>query len=280
MKERDYKGFLIIPALLFVFTFYLLPNILNFIYAFTDWSVFKTEINFVGIQNFIELSQRGEIWKDLLITLRYGLLVMILINLTNLVLALALERTCLFSRIMRTVFFIPVLIAPIAAGYIFKGFFGSSGIVADIFNINLLGSMRYALFATIIVHIWKFMGVGLLVYIAGLNAVPEELIEYARIEGANEFQIIKNIKIPLIGPSLTFNIALSMIGGLKVFATILAMTQGGPARSTEVLNIFILQNFATGRLGYTTAISLVLFLVIFIIAIPLIIFLRKREVEL
>jgi len=280
MKERDYKGFLIIPALLFVFTFYLLPNILNFIYAFTDWSVFKTEINFVGIQNFIELSQRGEIWKDLLITLRYGLLVMILINLTNLVLALALERTCLFSRIMRTVFFIPVLIAPIAAGYIFKGFFGSSGIVADIFNINLLGSMRYALYATIIVHIWKFMGVGLLVYIAGLNSVPEELIEYARIEGANEFQIIKNIKIPLIGPSLTFNIALSMIGGLKVFATVLAMTQGGPARSTEVLNIFILQNFATGRLGYTTAISLVLFLVIFIIAIPLIIFLRKREVEL
>jgi len=280
MKERDYKGFLIIPALLFVFTFYLLPNILNFIYAFTDWSVFKTEINFVGIQNFIELSQRGEIWKDLLITLRYGLLVMILINLTNLVLALALERTCLFSRIMRTVFFIPVLIAPIAAGYIFKGFFGSSGIVADIFNINLLGSMRYALYATIIVHIWKFMGVGLLVYIAGLNSVPEELIEYARIEGANEFQIIKNIKIPLIGPSLTFNIALSMIGGLKVFATVLAMTQGGPARSTEVLNIFILQNFATGRLGYTTAISLILFLVIFIIAIPLIIFLRKREVEL
>jgi len=280
MKEKDYKSFLIMPALLLVFTFYLLPNILNFIYAFTDWSVFKTEINFVGIQNFIELSQRGEIWKDLLITLRYGLLVMILINLTNLVLALALERTCLFSRIMRTVFFIPVLIAPIAAGYIFKGFFGSSGIVADIFNINLLGSMRYALFATIIVHIWKFMGVGLLVYIAGLNAVPEELIEYARIEGANEFQIIKNIKIPLIGPSLTFNIALSMIGGLKVFATILAMTQGGPARSTEVLNIFILQNFATGRLGYTTAISLILFLVIFIIAIPLIIFLRKREVEL
>jgi raffinose/stachyose/melibiose transport system permease protein len=280
MKERDYKGFLIIPALLFVFTFYLLPNILNFIYAFTDWSVFKTEINFVGIQNFIELSQRGEIWKDLLITLEYGLLVMILINLTNLVLALALERTCLFSRIMRTVFFIPVLIAPIAAGYIFKGFFGSSGIVADIFNINLLGSMRYALFATIIVHIWKFMGVGLLVYIAGLNSVPEELIEYARIEGANEFQIIKNIKIPLIGPSLTFNIALSMIGGLKVFATVLAMTQGGPARSTEVLNIFILQNFATGRLGYTTAISLILFLVIFIIAIPVIIFLRKREVEL
>jgi len=104
MKERDYKGFLIIPALLFVFTFYLLPNILNFIYAFTNWSVFKTEINFVGIQNFIELSQRGEIWKDLLITLEYGLLVMILINLTNLVLALALERTCLFSRIMRTVF--------------------------------------------------------------------------------------------------------------------------------------------------------------------------------
>jgi len=280
MKERDYKGFLIIPALLFVFTFYLLPNILNFIYAFTDWSVFKTEVNFVGIQNFIELSQRGEIWKDLLITLEYGLLVMILMNLTNLVLGLALERTCLFSRIMRTVFFIPVLIAPIAAGYIFKGFFGSSGIVADIFNINLLGSMRYALYATIIVHIWKFMGVGLLVYIAGLNAVPEELIEYARIEGANEFQIIKNIKIPLIGPSLTFNIALSMIGGLKVFATILAMTQGGPARSTEVLNIFILQNFATGRLGYTTAISLILFLVIFIIAIPLIIFLRKREVEL
>jgi raffinose/stachyose/melibiose transport system permease protein len=280
MKERDYKGFLIIPALLFVFTFYLLPNILNFIYAFTDWSVFKTEINFVGIQNFIELSQRGEIWKDLLITLEYGLLVMILINLTNLVLALALERTCLFSRIMRTVFFIPVLIAPLAAGYIFKGFFGSSGIVADIFNINLLGSMRYALFATIFVHIWKFMGVGLLVYIAGLNSVPEDLIEYARIEGANEFQIIKNIKIPLIGPSLTFNIALSMIGGLKVFDTVLAMTQGGPARSTEVLNIFILQNFATGRLGYTTAVSLILFLVIFIIAIPVIIFLRKREVEL
>ncbi len=119
----------------------------------------------------------------------------------------------------------------------------------------------------------------MLIYIAALNTIPPELIEAARIDGSNYWQIFKNIKLPLIGPALTFNISLIFVGALSVFDLIFSLTSGGPGTATEVLNLFIYKKFASGRFSYATSMSVVLFLVILITGISLIVFLRKREVE-
>ena len=123
-------------------------------------------------------------------------------------------------------------------------------------------------------------GLATLIYIAGLSTIPEELIESAKIEGAGFWQILKNIKIPLIGPSITINIIFNFLAALNQIAFVLSMTMGGPARTTETVNLFIYNTFSTGRLGYATAGSLVLFFVVVIISAILIPVLRKREVEL
>ncbi len=120
----------------------------------------------------------------------------------------------------------------------------------------------------------------MLVYIAGLKAIPHEVIEAARIDGAGRWDMIRRVKMPLLAPAFTFNIALTLIGALSIFDIVIATTRGGPGRSTEVLNMVVFTVFGTGRFSYATAVSLVLFAVILLIAFPLIWFLRRREVTL
>jgi raffinose/stachyose/melibiose transport system permease protein len=143
-----------------------------------------------------------------------------------------------------------------------------------------LGSSDYSLYVIGLVHAWKWGGVHMFVYIAGLKAIPHELVESATVEGAGPLQVLRRIKMPLLAPAFTFNITLTLIGALYIFDVVLAMTRGGPGRSTEVLNMVVWRQFGTGAFGYATAFSTVLLIVILLVAIPLIIYLRRREVEL
>jgi ABC-type sugar transport system permease subunit len=176
----------------------------------------------------------------------------------------------------------------LAAGYIFKGLFDKNGVVnkfLELFiggqvDIAWLGDLRFALIVIALGHSWKWLGIPLLVYIAGLNTIPEELVQAARIDGAGFWRIVRNVKIPLLGPSFTFNVTVTLVGALSVFDIILSTTKGGPGRATEVLTLFILSQYANGNFGYAVSINLVLFFVIVVVAIPLITYLRKREIEL
>jgi len=278
----------LIPALILIFVFFLVPNILNFIYSFTDWNTFKTELNFVGLRNFIELTIEKTLWRDLLTTFKYAIFVTIVSNILGLAIALALEKTSKINGIYRTLFFIPLTIAPLAAGYLFKGIFDTDGTLNYILsiitnrdiNFQWLGKINIVIFMVGLVQVWKWLGLRMIIYIAGLNAIPKELIEAAKVEGSNFWQILKNIQIPLIGPSLTFNITMSFVTSLFVFDTVVSMTRGGPARASEVANLFILYKFGEGRFSYATTMSLILFLIICVVSIPLITFFRKRELEL
>jgi ABC-type sugar transport system permease subunit len=181
-----------------------------------------------------------------------------------------------------------VLISPLAAGYVFKGIFDPSGALNGLLSAishspvetPWLGSISFSLFVIAVVHAWKWSGLHMLVYIAGLNAIPRDLLEAARAEGASTWDVIRRIKLPLLGPAFTFNLTLTLVGALSAFEVVFAMTRGGPARSTEVLNLLVWETYGTGFLGYATAISVILFVVICISAFPLIIYLRSREVEL
>jgi raffinose/stachyose/melibiose transport system permease protein len=283
---------LLMPAVVLVSLFYILPNILNFALSMTNWSSYKSAINFVGLQNFADLAKTGELWDALSVTLRYAVFVMLVENLVALSLALALEESTFLNILLRSVFFIPVLISTLAAGYMFSSIFSTSGVINNLLSgvaglfggapikTEWLGSSDYSLYVIGLVHAWKWGGVHMFVYIAGLKAIPHELVESARVEGAGPLQVLRRIKMPLLAPAFTFNITLTLIGALYIFDVVLAMTRGGPGRSTEVLNMVVWRQFGTGAFGYATAFSTVLLIVILLVAIPLIIYLRRREVEL
>jgi raffinose/stachyose/melibiose transport system permease protein len=288
-----WKGFLLVlPAVVLVSAFYLLPNVLNFALSMTNWNSYHPQITFIGFQNFIDLAQTGELWAALSVTIRYAVFVMVVENTVALTLALALEESTFLNIILRSVFFIPILISTLAAGYVFSSIFGAQGVINNFLSgiagllgsapisIAWLGSKDFTLYIVGLVHAWHFGGIHMFVYIAGLKAIPYEMVEAAHVEGANGLQVLRWIKIPLLAPAFTFNITLTLIGALYIFDVVLSMTKGGPGRATEVLNLVVWRQFGTGAFGYATAFSTVLLVVILVVAIPLIFYLRRREVEL
>ncbi|MGC5170060.1 carbohydrate ABC transporter permease [Microbacterium sp. DT81.1] len=284
-RKLEHPWLFIVPAFAVLVVFFFTPTLLNMVYPFTDWSAFKSEINFVGLDNFRRVIEDGSLFAALRITLTYAVLVAIFQNLFGLGLAVLLERDTILNRIARALFFLPVLISALAGGYIAQAMLKPDGglnqILGFLFGRDVavawLGSTTWTIVVVALVHGWKWMGLAMLVFLAGLKSVPSELIEAARIDGASPWQIFRNIKFPLLAPAVTFNVATALIGTLNGFDIVQATTGGGPARSTEVLNIFIFRTFGSGLYAQASTMSLVLFLCVVAIAIPLITYLRRRE---
>jgi raffinose/stachyose/melibiose transport system permease protein len=283
----------LVPAVLLVFAIYAVPQALNFGAAFTDWTSHRSNLDFVGLANFRAAADDPTIVAVIWQTLRFAIFVVVVENTFALALALALEQGTRVNLIFRALFFIPVLISPLAAGYIWKGLLAQDGAVNGLLSpfshllgggdiqTQWLGSLTWTLYLVAMVQAWKWGGIHMMVYIAGLKAIPNELIEAARVEGASYLQIVRLIKLPLLAPAITFNVTLTFVGALASFEMILAMTNGGPAQSTEVLLFEVWRQFGqNGDFGLATAISLIAFGIIIVSAVPLIMTLRRREVAL
>jgi raffinose/stachyose/melibiose transport system permease protein len=179
-----------------------------------------------------------------------------------------------------------VLISPLAAGYLFRGILDPNGplsqalgwVVGHDVSIAWLGNVYFTVFVIALVQVWKSIGIYMLVYIAGLNAIPDSLIQAAQVECASSWQIFRYVKFPLLAPAFTFNLVLSVIGSLQTFELVVSLTQGGPGDATAVLNYLVWQTYSSGAYGYAATINLALFLLIFAISIPLVIGLRRREI--
>ena len=275
------SGFLL-PALAVITVFYVVPNLLDFALAFTNWSTYSDSIKFTGLTNFRELLQQGALTNDLRVTVEYAVVVMVAQNFAGLALALALEKTSRINGLFRAVFFLPVLISPLAAGYVFKAILADNGPLNSLLGIHFswLGSPTWTIFVVALVNAWKFMGINMLVYIAGLNAIPGELVEAARVEGASWWQTIRRVKLPLLAPAVTFNVVATLIGAFNTFDIVFAMTQGGPGISTQVLNAFIQQEYAQGYYGFSISMGLLLLGLVCVVAFPALFVLRRREENL
>ena len=275
------SGFLL-PALAVIAIFYVIPNLLDFALAFTNWSTYSSNITFTGLTNFRDLLQEGALTNDLRVTVEYALVVMLAQNMAGLALALALERTSRINGFFRSVFFLPVLISPLAAGYVFKAILADNGPLNGLLgtDVSWLGSTTWTIVVVALVNAWKFMGINMLIYIAGLNAIPGELVEAARVEGASWGQITRRVKLPLLAPAVTFNIVATLIGAFNTFDIVFAMTQGGPGISTQVLNSFIQQQYSQGYYGYSISMGLLLLGLVCVVAFPTLFALRRREVNL
>jgi len=273
------------PAMAVLVVFFFLPTLFNFFYAFTDWSSFKSAINFAGADNFVQLLGNGSLIADLRITLVYAALVAVFQNLFGLILALVLERDTRVNRFARAAFFVPVVMSALAVGYIFQALLKPAGVLNGALgfitgqNVDIpwLGNTTWTIVVVALIHAWKWMGLSMLIYLAGLKTINEDLLEAARIDGAGWWQTFLSIRWPLLAPAITFNVATALLGSMNGFDVVQATTQGGPGGTTELLNIFIFRTFGQGLFAQATTMSLMLFLMVAVLAFPVIRILRKRE---
>lgn len=283
--KKDHPLWFLIPALVVLIVFFFIPTIFNFVYAFTDWSSFKSEINFIGWDNFVSLFSNGSLVNALVVTLTYAVLVAVFQNVFGLGLALLLERDTPINRAVRVAFFIPVIMSALAVGYIFQAMLKPDGAVNGILgfltgqdiDIAWLGSTTWTIVVVALIHAWKWMGLSMLIYLAGLKTINEDVIEAARLDGAGWWTTLRTIRFPLLAPAVTFNVATALLGSMNGFDIVQATTAGGPGGTTELLNIFIFRTFGQGLFAQATTMSLVLFLLVAVLAFPVIRILRKRE---
>ncbi len=289
MEKQRYPLYFILPALLIFSLFFILPTIQGFYYSFTDWNTYAKDIHFVGFRNFADLFNEGILPLALKNTIIYAVITTVLLNVFGFAMALALNEKIKLGGFFRTVFYMPVVIASLIVGYIFTAIYNpNTGILNQLLNTVGLGflaqswlsDIKIALFSIIATEIWKSTGFSMIIYLAGIKTINNDLLEQANIDGASYLQKCKNVIFPMIASTFTVNLMVTMINSLKVFETVLVLTQGGPGYYTEVINTFIYRNFAKGNWGYASAAGLVQTIIIAIISFAVLSFLRKREVEL
>ncbi|MCJ0701276.1 sugar ABC transporter permease [Frigoribacterium sp. CFBP9039] len=284
-RRQDHPAWFIVPALAVLVVFFFVPTVFNFVYAFTNWSSFSSQISFVGVDNFTSLFANGALVSGLRVTLVYAVLVAVFQNVFGLILALVLEADTRVNRFARVAFFVPVVMSALAVGYIFQALLKPDGALNAVLSAVTgtevttawLGSTSWTIVVVALIHAWKWMGLSMLIYLAGLKTIDQDVLEASRLDGASWWQTFRTIRFPLLAPAVTFNVATSLLGSMNGFDVVQATTEGGPGGTTELLNIFIFRTFGQGLFAQATTMSLMLFVMVAVLAFPLIRFLRKRE---
>jgi raffinose/stachyose/melibiose transport system permease protein len=282
--EMWYILFLLPGLCLFMFAVFV-PLVMGAGYSFTNWDGLSRTVHYIGWDNYVRAFSDSDLWIVLVNTFKYAVIVTLLVNMISLVLALFLDSYLKFKNAFRTIFFLPGVISIVLSGFIWKYNY-SIGFPSlfKMFGLNItspLGDPNYALFGLILIAVWQGIGAPMIIYIAGLQGVSGELVESAKIDGANTAQTFFHITLPLIAPSITINMLLVLTGSLKVFDLVYVTTKGGPAFSTEVISTFIYNNsFANFQAGYGTALSMIFFLILVLVTIVQISIFRRREVEM
>jgi multiple sugar transport system permease protein/raffinose/stachyose/melibiose transport system permease protein len=275
----------VLPSLVMIFFFFLLPFLLNLPLAFSSYSTYSPDFAFNGLDNLVTLWTSGTLSGAVVVTLAYAVVAMLVQNVVAMCLALLLRATVAVNTVFRSIFFLPVLISPLAGGYIWRGIVDPHGplnqfisVFSPGFSYAWLGHPMSALVTVAFVDGWKWSGIATLVYIAGLNSIPASIIEAAEIDGAGAWSRFWRVSFPLLAPAFTFNIATTLIGALSAYDVIASTTLGGPGTATTTLNVAVQQQLTQGFLGSASTLSLTITILVVAIAIPLVGWLRRREV--
>ena len=284
-KEKTFLA-IIIPVVILFFAFNTLPMIKGFIYSLTNYKGYGS-YQFVGVRNYIDLFSDVRVGKSYLFTFKYALVGTVLVNVLSIIMALALNAQIRFKSALRGIYFVPNILGGLVVGYIFSFFFTYIlPAVGDTFNISwlqnsILASEKYAWIAVIVVGVWQAVAMNTIIYISGLQTVPEEVYEASMLDGVNKWQQFWKVTFPLIMPFVTINLVLSTKNMLMVFDQIMSLTKGGPAQSTESISYLIYQNgMSGGQFGFQSANAVIFFLIIVGISLFQMTVLNKKEEQL
>lgn len=273
-----------IPIVALFFLFNTLPLIRGVMYSFTNFRGYG-DYDWVGVRNFVDLFTDARVGKSYLFTFRLALVATIVTNVLSLALALGLNSKIKFKNTLRGMYFVPNVLGSLVVGYIFSYIFtyiipafskllGGEGV-------SMLASSSWAWVAIMIVCAWQAIAMNTIIYISGLQTVPEDVYEAGALDGATGWKSFRHLTFPLILPFFSINLVLCMKNFLMVFDQIVAMTSGGPAQSTESISYLIYNNgMSGGQFGFQSANAVLFFVVIVVISVMQMSFTNKREEQL
>ena len=271
-KKIDKSQFLSLPAAILYGVFFVYPLLCGVGMSFTNWDGIGTA-KFIGLQNFIKFFHDARAIHDIQTTLIFALGRAVLLNVAGLIYALLMNSEFKGKSLARVIIYLPAIISPLIMGYIWyfllqpgRGYlyhaFQQLGL-PDMIG-SWMSSYSSALRVLVLVNVWQFAGMTMIIYLAGLQSIPAELIEAGKIDGATPWQSFWRITMPLLMPAIRINVVTNIIGSLSVFDVIMSLTEGGPGYATESLSIYIMRMCYGNKTGYSTAVAMILFLIILV----------------
>jgi len=280
-----YPTWFFMPAAIIYGVLFLVPTFASLYFSLTRWTLFEAE--FIGLQNFAQFFKEPFLVKGLINTVVFGVTTSSLKVVLGLLLAVLLTSPRILARdYLRAVVFFPVLVSTIGVGITFTvlmhpttGAINETLMMFGLPKVGWLTNPNMALISVALVDVWKGVGLATVIYIAGIASISPEYYEASRVDGASSVQSFFNITLPLVRPATVTVIILSLIGGLRSFDIIWAMTRGGPGFASDVIASVIYKQYQAGFYGLSTAGNVVLFVVVAAIIVPLSTFLNRREIE-
>jgi raffinose/stachyose/melibiose transport system permease protein len=288
MNERKvYPTYFAAGALLLYVVLYVVPGIMGICYSFTDWSVYSSELHFIGFENFIKVfSSDYNYTKYIGNTLEFTIVTTLVKNLLGLLLALILTKRVRLLNFHRAVMYIPSVLSALIVGMIFRSILNPK---IGLLNVTLrsigLGNLalpwltdsKFAFNSVMAVDIWKGMGYIMTIFIAGIMSISPVYFEAADIDGANGWQRFRFILLPMLSPTIAVTTVLNVIYGLRIFDMVYSLTNGGPGFSTEVLYTGVYKEFGLGRYAIGTTLSSIMFIFMLFIGYFMIKLLTRNE---
>ncbi|MCY1713942.1 carbohydrate ABC transporter permease [Caproiciproducens galactitolivorans] len=275
---KKYFAFFTLPTVLAFITVFLIPFVFGVYLSFTKFNTVN-DAQWVGFSNYIRaFTEDRDFLNALFFTVKFAIVSVVLINVFAFMLALLLTRKIRGTNVFRTVFFMPDLIGGIVLGYIWQLII--NGFLAA-FNVDITFSATYGYWGLMILMNWQLIGYMMIIYIAGIQNIPPELIEAAEIDGANSWQVLKSVTVPMVMPSITICTFLTLTNSFKLFDQNLALTAGAPGKESAMLAMDIFNTFY-GRQGYEgvgQAKAVVFFIIVALIAYLHLRLTRSKEVE-
>lgn len=271
-KNKIYKLPFVSPAIIMYTLFFIVPVALSFYYSLTNWNAIKitNEVaNYIGFKNFEKIFSDPELTSVVTRTIWFAFVTTIFKNIIGFGLALAFNRGLKSRVALRGVFFLPSMLSPLVIGLIFGSLFMTAGFVNQLLSSAgfmeivkpWLTTKETALGTAMFVEIWRMVGFNMVIYLAGLQLIDQDLYKAASIDGANAIQKLWFITIPRMIPSIVINVMLNLSQGLKAFDIIFVLTGGGPNGSTELINTMVFREFGKRLYGMSAAYGVIMFVI-------------------
>lgn len=286
-QQESSLWWMYLPALAAVSFFILYPFLNGIKISFTNWNGFSQTYDYIGFNQYTRMLKDPDTWLVVKNTLLYGVGSTILQNVIGLGYALLLNQSIRMRSFTRTVVYLPVIISPLIMGYIWYFFFAFQGgalndllVFFGLEKINALGDPSINIWLIVFANTFQFVGIAMIIYLAGLQSISKDFYEAAQIDGASAFQQFKSITLPMLMPSITINIVINIIGGLKLFDVIISLTGGGPGYASQSMSTFMYDLYFNRQdAGYAATQGVFMAIIILILSLAALVYFKRKEIE-
>jgi len=285
-----YPRRMVFPAFILYTILFMIPTVMGIYYAFTNWNIYSDAIHFNGLDNFkvLFIDQSFKYVRPITNTVVFAFFTSVLEAVIGLSLAIMLNRKIFARNTLRSIFFMPQAISTIVIGIIFTTILHPTGLLNNFLDLigldflqqKWLTNTATAMPSVIAVEVWRYFGLNMVIFLAGLQGIDQSYYEAVRIDGANSWQLFIKITIPFIMPAVTINTVLNIVHGFRAFDIVYALTNGGPGNATEVIATMVYREYSAGNYGLSNAMNLILLIMTTVISVLVNRATSKKEVTL